>query len=80
MLCSKLVFHHCAMQELLDNYNVYYLIFQDVFVIDRLSILHIGAVRRLTGASILSTFTRDVPDSCFGNVQKIEHIVLNERR
>ena len=49
-------------------------------MIDRLSILHIGAVQRLTGASILSTFTRDVPDSCFGNVQKIEHIVLNEKR
>lgn len=49
-------------------------------MVDRLSILHISAVQRLTGAAILSTFTDDIPESSFGQVGKIEHVVLNDKR
>ena len=49
-------------------------------MIDRLSIVHISAVRRLTGATILSTFSMDIPESRFGQVEKIEHMVLNDKR
>lgn len=49
-------------------------------MIDRLSIVHISAVRRLTGATILSTFSMDIPESSFGQVKKIEHMVLNDKR
>lgn len=53
---------------------------QGAFVIDRLSIVHISAVQCLTGATILSTFSMDVPESSFGKVQKIEHVVINDKR
>ena len=49
-------------------------------MIDRLSIVHISAVRRLTGATILSTFSMNIPESSFGQVKKIEHMVLNDKR
>lgn len=53
---------------------------QGAFVFERLSILHISAVQRLTGASILSTFNTDTPESSFGRLGKIEHVVLNDKR
>ena len=53
---------------------------QGAFVVDRVSIVHISAVQRLTGAAILSTFTMDIPESSFGQLQKIEHVVLNDKR
>ena len=49
-------------------------------MLERLSILHISAVQRLTGASILSTFNTDTPESSFGQLGKIEHVVLNDKR
>ena len=49
-------------------------------MIERLSIVHISAVRRLTGATILSTFSTDIPKSRFGQVKEIEHMVLNDKR
>ena len=49
-------------------------------MIDRLSIVHISAVQRLTGATILSTFSMDISESSFGKVQKIEHVVINGKR
>ena len=53
---------------------------QGAFVVDRLSILHISAVQRLTGAVTLSTLSMDIPESSFGEVEKIEHVVFNEKR
>ena len=49
-------------------------------MVDRVSIVHISAVQRLTGAAILSTFTIDIPESSFGKVEMIEHTVLNDKR
>ena len=49
-------------------------------MLERLSILHISAVQHLTGASILSTFNTDTPESSFGQLGKIEHVVLNDKR
>ena len=49
-------------------------------MIDRLSIVHITVVQRLTGATILSTFSMDIPESSFGQVKKTEHMVLNDKR
>ena len=49
-------------------------------MLERLSILHISAVQRLTGASIFSTFNTDTPESSFGQLGKIEHVVLNDKR
>jgi len=56
-----------------------YLKDKGAFVVDRLSILHISAVQRLTGAVTLSTFSMDIPESSFGEVEKIEHVVFNEK-
>ena len=50
-------------------------------MMDRLSILHISAVQRMTGAAILSTFSVDIPAATnFGHVEKIEHVLLNNKR
>ena len=49
-------------------------------MMDRLSILHISAVQRMTGAAILGTFSVDIPETSFGQVEKIEHVVLNNKR
>lgn len=49
-------------------------------MIDRVSIVHITAVKRLTGAVLLSTFTMDIPVSNFGQLERIEHMVLNNKR
>ena len=71
-------------QKFNDYYLDFFLFFsplsQGPFVLERLSILHISAVQRLTGASILSTFDTDTPESSFGQLGKIEHVVLNDRR
>ena len=48
-------------------------------MLERLSILHISAVQRLTGASILSTFNTDTPESSFGQLGKIEHVLKDKR-
>ena len=53
---------------------------QGAFVVDRLSILHISAVQRLTGATILSTFSMEIPETSFGKVEKVKHVVLNDKR
>ena len=49
-------------------------------MIERVSIVHITAVQRLTGAVLLSTFTMDIPVSNFGQLERIEHMVLNNKR
>ena len=49
-------------------------------MIDRVSIVRITAVQRLTGAVLLSTFTMDIPASNFGQLERIEHMVLNNKR
>lgn len=54
--------------------------FKGALVIDRVSIVHITAVQRLTGAVLLSTFTMDIPVSSFGQLERIEHMVLNNKR
>lgn len=54
--------------------------FKGALVIDRVSIVHITAVQRLTGAVLLSTFTMDIPVSNFGQLERIEHMVLNNKR
>ena len=60
--------------------SFFLLLSQGAFVLERLSILHISAVQRLTGASIFSTFNTDTPESSFGQLGKIEHVVLNDKR
>ncbi|KAL9989194.1 hypothetical protein ACROYT_G003717 [Oculina patagonica] len=67
--CQKCV--HPALKQYLRD--------KSAFVIDRLSIVHISVVQCLTGAKILSTFSMDVPESSFGEVQKIEHVVINDK-
>ena len=61
-------------------FPLFFVLSQGAFVLERLSILHISAVQRLTGASILSTFDTDTPESSFGQLGKIEHVVLNDKR
>ena len=53
---------------------------QGAFVVDRLSILHISAVQRLTGATILSTFSMEISEESFGQLERIDHVVLNDKR
>ena len=53
---------------------------QGAFVVDRLSILHISAVQRFTGATILSTFSMEISEESFGQLERIDHVVLNEKR
>lgn len=61
-------------------FSSFFFLSQGAFVLERLSILHISAVQRLTGASILSTFNTDTPESSFGQLGKIEHVVSNDKR
>ena len=61
-------------------FPLFFVLSQGAFVLERLSILHISAVQRLTGASILSTFDTDTPESSFGQLGKIGHVVLNDKR
>ena len=49
-------------------------------MLERLSMLHISAVQHLTGATVLSTFTLGIPETSFGWLEKIEHVVLNDKR
>lgn len=67
--CQKCV-HPAVKQYLRDK---------GALVIDRVSIVHITAVKRLTGAVLLSTFTMDIPVSNFGQLERIEHMVLNNK-
>ncbi|XP_032231953.1 McKusick-Kaufman/Bardet-Biedl syndromes putative chaperonin isoform X2 [Nematostella vectensis] len=47
-----------------------------VYVFDRLSVMHINAVQRLTGATLLSTFTTDIPEHWYGQLDSIEYTVI----
>lgn len=67
--CQKCV-HPIVKQYLQDK---------GAFVIDRVSIVHITAVQRLTGATTLSTFTLDIPVSNFGQLERIDHVVINDK-
>ena len=72
----------CSNHQKLNDYFIplFFVLSQGAFVLERLSILHISAVQHLTGASILSTFDTDTPESSFGQLGKIEHVVLNDKR
>ena len=77
----------CLNHQKLNDYFItliffplFFVLSQGAFVLERLSILHISAVQRLTGASILSTFDTDTPESSVGQLGKIEHVVLNDKR
>ncbi|XP_068695767.1 molecular chaperone MKKS-like [Montipora foliosa] len=67
--CQKCV--HPALKQYLRD--------KGAFVIDRLSILHISAVQRLTGAQILSTFREDISEASFGQLDRIDHLILNDK-
>ena len=65
----------CFKPTVVNNYST-----QGAFVVDRLSILHISAVQRLTGATILSTFSMEISEESFGQLERIDHVVLNDKR
>ena len=58
----------------------HYLSFQGLYCIERLSILHIEAVRKLTGATVLSSFQANIDTNSFGSIAKIEPKVLHEKK
>lgn len=62
------------------DFFTFFFLSQGAFVLERLSVLHISAVQCLTGASILSTFSTDIPESSFGQLEKIERVLLSDKR
>lgn len=68
-----------ACQKCVHPFLKTYLRDKGAFVVDRLSILHISAVQRLTGATILSTFSMEISEESFGQLERIDHVVLNEK-
>lgn len=68
-----------ACQKCVHPFLKTYLRDKGAFVVDRLSILHISAVQRLTGATILSTFSMEISEESFGQLERIDHVVLNDK-
>ncbi|XP_029182286.2 McKusick-Kaufman/Bardet-Biedl syndromes putative chaperonin-like isoform X1 [Acropora millepora] len=68
-----------ACQKCVHPFVKTYLRDKGAFVVDRLSILHISAVQRLTGATILSTFSMEISEESFGQLERIDHVVLNDK-
>ncbi|XP_074635440.1 molecular chaperone MKKS-like isoform X2 [Acropora palmata] len=68
-----------ACQKCVHPFIKTYLRDKGAFVVDRLSILHISAVQRLTGATILSTFSMEISEESLGQLERIDHVVLNDK-
>lgn len=68
--CQKVV--HPTLQRYITRKGLY--------VIERLSISHIGSVQKLTGAKLLSSFQGKMSEDSFGSLSEINILVLHNKR
>ena len=68
--CQKVI--HPTLQQYITRRGLY--------VIERLSICHIEAVRKLTGAKLLSTFHGKMNEDNFGSLAEIKLSVIHKKR
>ena len=57
-----------------------YIARKSAYVIERLSIFHIEAVQRLTGATLLSSFQGKITDDSLGSLADMKPLVMRKKR
>ena len=68
--CQKVI--HPTLQQYITRKRLY--------VIERLSICHIEAVQKLTGAKLLSSFQGKINENSFGSLAEIKTLVIHKKR
>ena len=69
-----------ACQKVIHPTLIQYITRKGLYVIERLSICHIEAVRRLTGARLLSSLQGKMSEDSFGSLTEIKLLLMHKRR